>query len=168
MNCSRASSASDGNAADEDRKTDTRIRHSVSSVVPLLSCVRRITRRRFARFVTDSISESALASLLTKLFLHKSFGMLNAPLRRFLRSHALRARGAPPAIVKTRMHGKPIYYRHFLTIAKTCGLRCSMALRNAPCALPVLVQAQHLVSVRGPKPCNVQKHWCFCSAVVIR
>jgi hypothetical protein len=40
----------------------------VSSVARLLSFVRRITLRRFARFVTDSISESALASLLTKYF----------------------------------------------------------------------------------------------------
>ena len=50
-----------------------------------------------------SMYESALASLLTDFFLHKSFGMLNAPLRRLSQSHAPRKRGAPHAVPKTRM-----------------------------------------------------------------
>jgi hypothetical protein len=62
--------------------------------------------------VTDSISKVALASLLTEFFLHKSLGMLNAPLRLLLRSHTLRARAVLPASLKSWMYRKAIYYRH--------------------------------------------------------
>jgi hypothetical protein len=51
--------------------------------------------------VTDSISKVALASLLTEFFLHKSLGMLNAPLRAILRAPELRARAALPALSKS-------------------------------------------------------------------
>jgi hypothetical protein len=51
--------------------------------------------------VTDSISKVALASLLTEFFLHKSLGMLNAPLRpAFAIAHASCTRCTARALEK--------------------------------------------------------------------
>ncbi len=88
---------------DERGKPDARI--AVLDPLSAVSC-RAVGESLVAdslEFVTDSMSESALASLLTEFFLHKSFGMLNAPLRRLSQSHAPRKRGAPHAVPKTRM-----------------------------------------------------------------
>jgi len=81
--------------------------------------------------VTISISKVALASLLTEFFLHKSLGMLNAPLRPILRAPELRARAALPALSKSWVCRKAIYYRCFLSVAKKCVVHCSAPTCNA-------------------------------------
>ena len=168
MSCSSASSASD--AAGFGREKENGRANAFLRVLrhPSSDWLWRITPTRFARFVADSISRVALASLLTEFFCTSSLGMLNAPLRLILQAPALRAHAALPAPSKRLVGQKAIYYRCFSSVAKKCVAHCSAPMCNASHAWPALIEAQHLVSARGPKLCNVQKHWCFCRAVVIR
>lgn len=104
----------------------------------------------------------------TEDFLHKSFGMLNAPLRGRLQAHACCASALLAAIVRKAEHREsPCAIGISTRLKKYRAHCCAVAPCTLPCALAALFETQDVVSLRARWCFIVQKRWFFYRAVVM-